>query len=138
MGSAHSMTNDEKMFARSVPDEIVTQKTPKNIGKFRDTSDLSCTEDYDAGNTRNSCIAGRKALFAIKTKKPQIFNTCKQFHQGTQMISSCMISWSQDKHWSSSSQLTSQENLALRGCIKNGGSNINRVNECLGQYGLKL
>lgn len=134
----HQIINLEKIkpkitnFSHLVPDEIINQGDV-SIDGFVDTSGLTC-HDYESGSDSfNECVSGRKQVFLEKSNYPNIYETCYEAHNGSQLVASCLVSWIDKSVWISSTKLDPSINLLFRGCIQNHGSDFDAVNLCVSQ-----
>ena len=121
------------IFAQSVPDEILAADQITNVADFEDTSEIRCTELE--GQRQQDCIEGRKKVLGYKQKYPNVYLICNEQHGGTEFVATCMMSWIDDQHWISSSKISSDQNLVIRGCLKNEGADYKKVYECYKSYG---
>lgn len=119
------------MFGNAVPDDVLSQDI-QDVGAFQDTAEITCNTDYDKGSDSfNQCIAGREAVFKIKNTQTTVYKLCNQFHSGTDMVATCLTEWTNKSNWISSSKMSNDENLLIRGCVKRGGTDTKAVLRCI-------
>ena len=105
-----------------------------DVADFEDTSGIRCSVDYD-GQSQKDCIEGREKVLGYKQQYSSVYLICNEQHGGTDFVATCMLSWIDDQHWISSSKISSQQNLAIHGCLKRSGSDYEGVAECYKSYG---